>query len=120
MLDAITEVKGERPLSAAQIQTLIENLAWEPGLPQEDGQPSPDRIHYENFLKSFCVVDTGRMSECASTGWHLLQAAFSPAMHSLNRERSSSVGTVGSAGEGRFWRPSPTSPSINLARGSLL
>lgn len=81
MGEALREAKGAEVLTKHQIERLIESLTW-----------VDDKLDYEAFLKSFCVVDTGRMSECASSGWHLLQAAFSPAMHSQNGYASSSFG----------------------------
>lgn len=71
--EALREQRREEALTKLQVERLAENLSWVDG-----------KLDYEAFLKSFCVVDTGRMSECASSGWHLLQAAFSPAMHSNN------------------------------------
>merc|ERR1719240_1605519 len=95
-------------MTRPQIDRLVENLAWD---------PDSGFLDYEVFLKSFCVVDTGRMSECASNGWHLLQAAFSPAMGASRNpgnpdsRASSAAESLGSRTPSAW--PSPTlSPQV--------
>lgn len=113
--EALGELRGEVVMTRPQIDRVVENLAWD----------SSGLLDYEVFLKSFCVVDTGRMSECASNGWHLLQAAFSPAMHASRNpgndlSRGSSVAESLGSRTPSAW-PSPTlSPQVANATPMIL